>query len=261
MLMKKIYLFIIIIILAVAVVWFVKNQRVSREISAEKGLEMSVSSISQTDNFYNIQVEYPQFGDIAADFNNQISSLITVEIVRFKKIAKDNWDARIATTPPSQTVPENTAVPFDFIANWKPVQLNKEYLSFVINIYYFSGGAHGLNEVYAFNYDMVQKKEITINDFLGNLPQALQGLSQIAAQQVTSQLQLSGVEIDDVLTPMIQQGTKPTLDNYHNFNFNYNSLIIYFQQYQVAPGYVGPVTITIFKDTLDENSIMSNYLK
>jgi len=259
--MKKIYLFIIIIILAVALVWFVKNQRASTEISAEKGLEMSVSSISQTDNFYNIQVEYPQFGDIAAAFNNQVSSLITGEIVTFKKNAKDNWDARIATTPPSQTVLENPAAPFDFIANWKPVQLNKEFLSFVINIYYFSGGAHGLNEVYAFNYDIVQKKEITINDFLGNLPQALQELSQIAAQQVTSQLQSSGVQIDDVLTSMIQQGTKPTLDNYHNFNFNYNFLTIYFQQYQVAPGYVGPVTITIFKNTLYENSIMSDYLK
>jgi hypothetical protein len=259
--MKKFYLFIIIIILAAAVVWFVKNERVSTEISAEKDLEMSISSISQTDNFYSIQVEYPQFGDIAAAFNDQVLSFITGEINTFKKNTKDNWDARIATTPPGQTVPENPAAPFDFIANWKPVQLNKEYLSFVINIYYFSGGAHGLNEVYAFNYDIVQKKEITINDFLGNSPQALQELSQIAAQQVISQLQSSGVQIDDVLTPMIQQGTKPTLDNYHNFNFNYNSLTIYFQQYQVAPGYVGTVTITIFKNTLDENSIMSDYLK
>lgn len=259
--MKKIYLFIIIIILAVAVVWFVKNEKASRDISAEKGLEMSISSISQKDNFYNIQVEYPQFRDIAAAFNNQVSSLITGEIITFKKNAKENWDARIATTPPGQTVPENPPAPFDFLANWKPVQLNQEYLSFVINIYYFSGGAHGLNEVYAFNYDIVQKKELTINDFLGNSPQALQELSQISAQQVTSQLQSSDVQIDDVLTQMIQQGTKPTLDNYNNFNFNYNSLTIYFQQYQVAPGYAGPVTITIFKDTLNENSIMSDYLK
>ena len=257
--MKKIYLFIIIIIIATVVVCFVKNEKASRDISAEKGLEISISSISQTDSLYNIQVEYPQFGDVAAAFNDQISAFITGEIVTFKKNTKDNWDARIATTPPGQNVPENPAVPFDFIANWKPVQLNKEYLSFVINIYYYSGGAHGLDKVYAFNYDIVQKKELTINDFLGNSPQALQELSQISAQQVTSQLQSSGVQIDDILTPMIQQGTKPTLDNYNNFN--YNSLTIYFQQYQVAPGYVGPITITIFKNTLDENSIMSDYLK
>jgi len=261
--MKRNYLFIVIImiILVAAAVWFVKNEKVSTEISVEKGLQVSINSISQTDNFYNIQVEYPQFDDVASAFNDKISILITGEIDTFKKNAKDNWDARIATTPPGQTIPENPAAPFDFIANWKPVQLNNKYLSFVINIYYFSGGAHGLNEVYAFNYDIVQKKEITINDFLGNPPQALQKLSQIAVQQVTSQLQSSGVQIDDILTQMIQQGTQPVEDNYRNFNFNYNSLTIYFQQYQVAPGYVGPVTITIFKNTLDENSITSDYLK
>jgi len=161
--MKKIYLFIIII--AVAVVWFVKNERASMEIFSEKNLEMSISSISQTDNFYNIQVEYPQFGDITAAFNNQVSSLINGEIVTFKKNAKDNWDARIATTPPSQTIPEIPAAPFDFIVNWKPVQLNKEYLSFVINIYYFSGGAHGLDEVYAFIENKGTVLCLTIPDY------------------------------------------------------------------------------------------------
>lgn len=102
--MKKIYLFIIIIILSAAVVWFVKSERASTEISAEKGLEMSISSISQTDHFYNIQVEYPQFRGIDEDFNDQVSAFITREIGIFKKNAKDNWDARIATTSPGQTV-------------------------------------------------------------------------------------------------------------------------------------------------------------
>jgi hypothetical protein len=153
--MKKIYLFIIIIILAAAVVWFVKNERASTEISAEKGLEMSISSISQKDNFYNIQVEYSQFKGIGEAFNDQISTFIMREIDVFKKNAKDNWEERIATIPPDQTVSENPIVLCDFIANWKPVQLNKRYLSFVINIYSFSGGAHGLNGVNAFNYDMV----------------------------------------------------------------------------------------------------------
>lgn len=260
--MKKIYFFIaiVIIILAAGAVWFVKKEKVSPEIPSENGLQISINSVSQTDNFYNIKAEYPQFDDAKA-FNDKISTLINGEIDTFKKESKDNWDARIATTPPGQTVPENPSEPFDFIATWNPVQLNKKYLSFVINIYDFTGGAHGVNEVHAFNHDVLQKKEITINDFLGNSSQALQKLSQIAAQQVTSQIQSSGVQIDSVLTQMIQQGTQPTPDNYSNFNFNYNSLTIYFQQYQVAPGYVGPVTITIFKNTLDENSITSNYLK
>jgi len=260
--MKKNYLFIIIlIIIHIAVLGLINNEKAVMVFSAEKSIEMSVISISQKNDFVNIQVEYPQFKGIGEAFNDQISTFMMREIDIFKKNAKGNWDGRIATIPPDQTVSENPMVLCDFIGNWKPVQLNQRYLSFVINIYAFSGGAHGLNGVNAFNYDMVQKKELSINDFLDHSTQALQKLSQIAAEQVSAQLQSSGIEIDDVITQMIQQGTHPTWDNYQNFNFNCNSLIIYFPQYQVAPGYVGPVTITIFKDTLNENSIMSDYLK
>lgn len=260
--MKKIYLFFaVIIILTAAAVLSIKNEKPSTEISIEEDLEMSIKSISETDNFYNIQIEYPQFRDVAENFNDRISTFITEEVNIFKKDVKDNWEARIATMPSGQTIPENPVAPFDFIADWNLIQLNEKYLSFVINIYYFSGGAHGFNKVHAFNYDIAQKKEITIGDFLDDSSQALQKLSQVATQQVISQLQSNDVQIDDFLTQMIEQGAKPTLENYNNFNFNHNSLIIYFQQYQVAPGYLGPVTVTIFKDTLDGNSIISDYLK
>jgi len=264
--MKKIYLFIIgilliIIIILIPDILVLRKKTPINEGGAENNLQFSVVSISQTDSFYNIQVEYPQFKNVDPAFNQKISELITGEIDAFKKDSKDNWEARRATAPPENPVPENPTTPFDFIASWTPTQLNNKYLSFVINIYSFSGGAHGITEVNAFNYDVAKKKEITMTDFLNSSPQSLEKLSQLAAQEVTSQLESSGVQIDDNLKQMIQQGTQPTSDNYNNFNFNYNSLIIYFEQYQVAPGYIGPVTITFYRSTLSENSISSDYLQ
>ena len=248
---------IVAAILAVGVNLGIKMSESFIEKGEENGLQVSVISISQTDSFYNIQVEYPQFEEVDAAFNKEISDLILGEIDSFKKEAKDNWNARNATL---ETPAANPPSPFDFIASWEPTQINKEYISFSVNIYYFVGGAHGVTEVDAFNYDVKKKADITINDFLGNSQQALQKLSQIAAQQVTSQIQSSGVPIDDILTQMIQQGTQPTMDNYRNFNFNYDSLTIYFQQYQVAPGYLGPLTVILYKNTLEDNSIESDYL-
>jgi len=230
------------------------------ERSEESGLQISVIPINQTDSFYNIQAEYPQFEEVNAVFNKEISDLILGEIKSFKKQAKDNWDARNATLLPGETPLANPPSPFDFIASWTPTQMNKKYISFSVNIYYFAGGAHGITEIDTFNYDVAKEADITINDFLDDSPQALQKLSQIAAQRVTSQLQSNSVEINDVLTQMIQQGTQPTTDNYRNFNFNYNSLTVYFQQYQVAPGYLGPVTVVLYKNTLEDNSIRSYYL-
>jgi hypothetical protein len=104
-------------------------------------------------------------------------------------------------------------------------------------------------------------KEITILDFLNSSQPALEKLANLSSQDITSQLQSNGLTIDSFLQQMIEDGTRPTLENYQNFNFNYNSLIIYFQQYQVAPGAVGQITVTFYKSTLDTNSINSDYLK
>lgn len=263
---KTFWLVIFLVIIAIGLaVWEEKGKKeINIEVNQQNQgniLDLSSSSISETNNFYNIKVEYPQFKNVDPAFNQKISSLITGEIDAFKKDSKDNWEARRATAPPDNPVPENPPTPFDFIASWTPTQLNNKYLSFVINIYYYSGGAHGITEVDTFNYDLIAKKEISITDFLGSSQSALEKLSQLSSAEITSKIESGGVTIDDNLKQMISQGTQPTTDNYQNFNFNYNSLTIYFQQYQVAPGYIGPVIITFFKDTLVSNSTNSEYLK
>jgi len=257
--MKKIYwlILIIVIVLAAAEAWYIKNN----EQREENGLQMSVVSISQIDNFYNIQAEYPQFKNLNEDFNQKISSLITAKIGDFKKNSLDNWNARKATTQPGEVIPENPEQPFDFISSWEAVQLNDNYVSFVIRIYYFVGGAHGANEIYAFNYDVAQEKEITIFDFLDNSQEGFEKLADLCKEEVTNQLQSKGVEIDDFLKQMIETGTEATEENYKNFSFKYNSLTICFQQYQVAPGAMGEITVTFYKSTLNANSVNSKYFK
>jgi hypothetical protein len=265
--MKKIEWLVVIIaiILAGWVGWKIQNVKSppteEKLQTTENSLSMSTSFIHQTDNFYNIQVEYPQFSNIDSAFNKKISDLVTGEIETFKKDAKDNYEARRATATPPESLPENPEIPFDFIGTWEPTQLNDTYISFVIRLYYFVGGAHGVNEVHAFNYDLKKAKEITILDFLNSSQPALEKLANLSSQDITSQMQSSGLTIDSFLQQMIESGTKPTLENYQNFNFNYNSLIIYFQQYQVAPGAAGPITVTFYKSILDTNSINSDYLR
>jgi hypothetical protein len=255
--MKKKYLSLAAAILALAsIVWFCGF----REAPAEEGVLISVKTISEKDGFFNIQAGYPQFTDISMSFNDKISDLIADRISLFKESSESNWNARKATALPGEIIPEIPEVPFDFIAEWKPVQINEKYLSFAIDIYYFSGGAHGTSETVTFNYDISQKKEITIEDFLGNSQESFESLSQISAQQVAYQLQGMGIVMDDFMNQMVELGTRPTAENYDSFTFDHNSLKLYFQQYQVAPGAAGMITITIFKNILEDNSIFSDYL-
>lgn len=261
--MKKIYwlIAVIAIIIVVFVIYGAKNGKLINQQTppeASTKLLFSMETIHETNEFYDIQVEYPKFENID-DLNNKVSNLISEKISAFKQDSKDNWEARKATATPEYPVPENPESPFPFIAEWKPIQLNNNYISFVVNLYYFTGGAHGANEIYAFNYDVKNKKEITMMDFLNSSQQSFEKLAILANQQVTSQLG-NETQTNDFLKQMIADGTKATPENYQNFNFNYNSLIIYFQQYQVAPGSSGEITITLYKETLKSNSIESNYL-
>jgi hypothetical protein len=252
--MKKIIWLVVIVIIITAGILVYKNKMPNSQKNNQEKLSFSVEAIHQTDSFYDIQVEYPQFQNLK-DFNAEISDLVSQKIIAFKEESKNNWEARKATATPDNPVPENPESPFPFIVEWKPVQMNDNYISFVLHLYYFVGGAHGANEISAFNYNLKAGKKITIMDFLNSSQEAFERLAVLAKQEVTSQLQSNGVPIDDSLKQMIENGTKPVPENYQNFNFGYNSLIIYFQQYQVAPGAAGEITVNFYKNTLESNSI------
>ena len=150
--MKKIIFLVAIAAVMVGITFFMNNQagvNVNNENQAlenqannqegRKILEVSTSTISQSDSFYNISVAYPQFTAVGAAFNDEISSLILGQIASFKQEAKDAWDARNATLLPGETASENPPQPFDFIASWTPNQINDQYVSFAENIYFSCG--------------------------------------------------------------------------------------------------------------------------
>jgi hypothetical protein len=128
-------------------------------------------------------------------------------------------------------------------------------------LYYYVGGAHGATEVHAFNYDLKKEREIALLDFLNSSQQSFEKLADLSKQKVSLQLENKDTGLDSFLEEMIENGTEPTQENYGDFNFNYNSLTVYFQKYQVAPGAAGPITIVFYENELYENSIESRYLE
>ncbi len=254
--MRKFFGLVIVIIIASVAVWLFGNKKPASEENlgnqenqeSQESALASTSTISQLDDFYNIKAEYPQFTGADPAFNKKIADLITGKIDAFKKDVKENFSA----TPTE---------PFDFIADWKPTQLNDQYISFVMTMYYFTGGAHGINEVSAFNYDVVNKKEITISDFSNSSEENLQKLSDLAIQKAIFYLETNVGSVDGSMKKWVEEGAGPKWENFKDFNFKDGSMIVYFQQYQVAAGAVGPVTITLSKNILEQNYITSNYLK
>lgn len=229
-------------------------------LSKDNVLRVVNRNIVQNDDFFRVRAEYPQFDAADRAFNDKIKNLIIGKIVEFKQASLENWQARRETALPGETVPETPETPFDFIATWEHKQLNSRHISFVVKIYYFAGGAHGSDELYAFNYDIKSHKEITIMDFVGSL-ENLQRISLAIKEQVVASLESTGWRIDSGAQMMLDEGAAPTSENYKDFNFNSDSLTVYFQKYQVAAGAAGSQQAVIYKNSLDASGIKLNWLE
>ncbi|MBE0478685.1 DUF3298 and DUF4163 domain-containing protein [Candidatus Aerophobetes bacterium] len=232
-------------------IYEINGQQIALSEETFHSLPIEICSVVQPDKFFSIEAEYPQFKTAASDFNQRIADLIWGKINEFKETSWDNWKTKLDNISSGETLPLSPEIPFPFIASWQPTQLNNRYLSFTIKMYYFTGGAHGDEEIYAFNYDMVRNKEIHIEDFLGFSQEALKKISEISAKDIMSQLQCKGWEEVTHLKEMVNDGAAPVFDNFGNFNFDSYSLIIYFQKYQVAPGAAGLLTVTISRTILE----------
>lgn len=103
---------------------------------------------------------------------------------------------------------------------------NKEkILSLLLNYYQYTGGAHGLTGVFSHNLDPVTGKELTFLDLLG--------LFKLELEQVKNNI-IS--EIEEAPENYFSDALE-YIKNKDEFNcyIEDNFLIVYFQQYEIAP--------------------------
>ncbi|MCL4406227.1 MAG: DUF3298 domain-containing protein [Patescibacteria group bacterium] len=227
-------------------------------LPAGKGIILKNYNISENNDFFHVRAEYPQFAGVSRAFDSEIKDLVKQKIAEFKKSSNDSWRARRETALPGETVPTAPEAPFDFIAYWDHDRLDDRYVSLIMKIYYFSGAAHGTEELYTFNYDLKNRREINIMDLMGS-EENLQKVSKLVKPKVAANLDPTGSWGDGGTEEMLEEGTAPTLENYKNFTFNQDSLTIYFQKYQVAPGASGSQKVVLYRSELKDSGISLNW--
>ncbi|MDD5639468.1 MAG: DUF3298 and DUF4163 domain-containing protein [Candidatus Pacebacteria bacterium] len=220
---------------------------------------VSVTTISETNKPFTINAQYPQFTLVDQSFNAKIADLINNKIKEFKNNSTENLKAVNETATAENPAPDWE---FYFKSDWAPAQINKNYISFVINIYSFSGGAHGNSEVYTFNYDLASKKEISFNDFIGNSEDNLNKISQLAVEDLVNQRGNYGeTNTVEVKKELEEGGASPNINNFSTFTFDNQILTIYYQKYQVGPGVLDILKTVFNKSILDQSSVKSAYFK
>lgn len=212
-------------------------------------------TINESTDYTDIDVQIPQFVNASSAFNKKIEQNIRERITEHKTETAENWQARIDTQEPGGDLPKIPTGDGDkmyFYAKFDaPEQNNNQYISILTRIGGYTGGAHPYEEVVAYNYDVKNKKEMTLADLFANNPNYLNQISEISRKILIERFTESlGEGFDsakekqtytqEVIAPMVNDGTDPkNADNFANFTFTKDKLIIHFGQYQVGPYVAG----------------------
>lgn len=117
------------------------------------------------------------------------------------------------------------------------------YISYVFKIesHYFM--AHPDHMIYTVVFDIDNKKIITLDDLIKYNNKVLDIFSFESKEKLKNNERI--VDYD-----MLLDGTKPIYNNFNNFVFSKNGIIIFFKRYQVAPYSSGEFSVNIPYDLI-----------
>ncbi|MBP6911987.1 MAG: DUF3298 domain-containing protein [Candidatus Pacebacteria bacterium] len=214
-------------------------------------------TIDTTEHYASFDIHYPQFTKTNIAFNKEIASIVENARSSFSRDAEDNWKAYREINFESGDPGQYPSDPYRLSITWDKTTIDARYISFIMRISGYNGGAHGFENIVSFNYDIVQQKEITLADLFPNDPDYLKTISEYSRASLKTQLiengssmntgENVGNDFEGSTDPMLLAGTEPTLENFSVFTFTPSEITFYFTQYQVAPYVAGEQQVVMLR--------------
>ena len=120
----------------------------------------------------------------------------------------------------------------------------KNYISYVFYAESYTGGAHPSHDIWTITYDKYLNKIVDIDTLINKNSNILNIFSKISREKLLYDKRI-------VDTNMMLEGTKPIKNNFSNFAFSKDGLILFFEYYQVAPYSSGDFKVTIPYSDID----------
>ena len=260
-------LLIIIILVSVYLIYKNWDQRKNIKINTpvekltqkvDEGFIVSDSYESKNmdikNDYVKIDVKYPHFKKADAEFNLRIENFIKSKVGDHITVSQDNWQARYDTQTKGENIPKtpmNDENKFLFTADFTIIQSNSNFISFIENYGGFTGGAHGYEENISFNYNVKNKKILTLKELFSENFDYLKYLSDESRIQLKKEFVIVTEEDKKNSSPealqdfvnnavsSIEGGTETKEENFSIFTFAGDKIRIYFAQYQVGPYVIG----------------------
>ena len=186
-------------------------------------------NIQENSGNYHLSVKYPILKNEFAD--GCLKKLVQEKIDNFKnQLSAENvssrWKSELFTT----------------YALWT---YSARMVSIKLEIYQFTGGAHGMTEIVTATFDLENSQELQLKDIFDPGSRFLEIISEIAQQQLREKL---GPQADG---EWIKEGTAAQPQNFQHFVLTPREIIFYFEQYSVAPYSAGIQEVAIPLEDLE----------
>lgn len=174
--------------------------------------------VAEKNEFREIDMAYPTFGK--APIDSVIKTFIDSSVASFKEENKEPY--------PGQPAPYSIGTTYETVES-------REYLSVIMRVSTYTGGAHGNLFVKTFVFDQ-KGNQYSIGSFFDPGSNYLAKLSELSREQLSENEELS----------FYMEGTEAVSENFEAFYITSdNKLAIIFQPYSVGPWVVGTPEITI----------------
>jgi len=200
-------------------------------IAQEFGFELE--SVVEWEDEYVIAAHYPITGHENID----------ADIIKFIESKIEGFKINLTEAGP----PHNEFYDFELMVDFLPVVIKNKYLTIKFDTHQYLGGAHFINDVDTFYYDLEKDEAMEQADFFNN-ENYLEILSDISREMLTENEDIMAMSDED----WIREGTEPTPKNFANIVFVEEGLDIYFSDYQIGAYALGQQKITIPYEKVNE---------
>ena len=168
---------------------------------------------------YEADIDYPVF-EKEPLLNAQVSDIVQKTLEAFNS---EFFSAEVPVYPQS----------FEFDIYSSSVYEDANHISFLLNVYQFTGGAHGSTSLIPITYSKQTKKLLSLEEAVQPTRKDwLSALSTEARKQLNDQVKKQTFVSDE---DWVNKGTEPVKENFSVFKLEKNSVRIIFSQYQVGP--------------------------
>lgn len=139
--------------------------------------------------------------------------------------------------------------PYELIISHDVTYPSPRVASILWNVWSYTGGAHGLLDIVAGNYDRSNGYPLLLEDLFVDPDLAVLQFSKVA-RRMLAEPDEGAEDGSGIPDEMLMAGTEPVEDNFHTFIVTPGGVRLHFQPYQVAPWAAGPQTVDVSLDDL-----------